>query len=356
MNFSRVSLKYFAALAWCALIASSALRAEVAATAEQKTTFREALDSAIGRAEGGMSVAGLDGWYFFDKELKHLASGRYWGDLSAPNAGTSDPLPAILDFKAQLDKAGVELIVVPVPAKAAVYPDKLSAAFSSPPSTPTNLAEQDAAFIEALTSNGVRVLDLTGDFLKARAEGLETHCRTDTHWSPEGIRLAAEKTATLISKIPWAQEQARLPFSSEPVEIQIHGDLAPAGAPQEALPARRVTQPGGSGSARIPDSRNSPIVLLGDSHNLVFHSGGEMHATGAGLPDQLGMALGFPIDVVAVMGSGSTAARRSLARRKDNLAGKKLVIWCFSAREFTQGQGWAKVRVVKGPEPSPISE
>jgi alginate O-acetyltransferase complex protein AlgJ len=53
------------------------------------------------------------------------------------------------------------------------------------------------------------------------------------------------------------------------------------------------------------------------------------------------------MDVVAVMGSGSTAARRSLARRKDNLAGKKVVVWCFSTREFTQGQGWAKVQVVK---------
>jgi len=47
------------------------------------------------------------------------------------------------------------------------------------------------------------------------------------------------------------------------------------------------------------------------------------------------------------MGSGSTAARRSLSRRKDNLAGKKLVIWCFSTREFTQGQGWAKIQTVK---------
>jgi alginate O-acetyltransferase complex protein AlgJ len=102
-----------------------------------------------------------------------------------------------------------------------------------------------------------------------------------------------------------------------------------------------------AGSAGIPDSRQSPVLLLGDSHNLVFHTGAEMHATGAGLPDQLFLELGFPMDVVAVMGSGSTAARRSLARRKDNLAGKKVVVWCFSTREFTQGQGWSKVPVVK---------
>ena len=35
-----------------------------------------------------------------------------------------------------------------------------------------------------------------------------------------------------------------------------------------------------------PD-RTSPVLVLGDSHVLVFHDGGDMHAAGAGLPDQL---------------------------------------------------------------------
>jgi alginate O-acetyltransferase complex protein AlgJ len=29
------------------------------------------------------------------------------------------------------------------------------------------------------------------------------------------------------------------------------------------------------------------------------------------------------------------------------LVGKKVVIWCFSAREFTESAGWQKVPVVK---------
>ena len=72
-----------------------------------------------------------------------------------------------------------------------------------------------------------------------------------------------------------------------------------------------------------------------------------MHAEGSGLPDLLAAKLGFPLDVVAVMGSGATPARRSLARRKDNLAGKKLVIWCFSARDFTEAPSWEKVPVIR---------
>jgi alginate O-acetyltransferase complex protein AlgJ len=74
---------------------------------------------------------------------------------------------------------------------------------------------------------------------------------------------------------------------------------------------------------------------------------------GAGLMDNLAMQLNFPVDLVAVRGSGATPARKNLARRKDkndnkdNLIGKKLIIWCFTAREFTEGQGWLKVNVVK---------
>ena len=98
--------------------------------------------------------------------------------------------------------------------------------------------------------------------------------------------------------------------------------------------------------------KGSPVILLGDSHNLIFHAGGDMQAVGAGLPDQLALELGFPVDVVAVRGSGATPARRNLARRKDNLAGCRIVVWCFSAREFTEGQAWAKVPVVKTPPPA----
>ena len=47
---------------------------------------------------------------------------------------------------------------------------------------------------------------------------------------------------------------------------------------------------------------------------------------------------------MAVRGSGATAVRVNLYRkaRKDPayLATKKVVIWCFAAREFTQSDGW----------------
>ena len=76
-----------------------------------------------------------------------------------------------------------------------------------------------------------------------------------------------------------------------------------------------------------------------------------MHARGAGLPDQLALELGFAVDLVAVRGSGATPARATLLRlaraNPGYLAGKKLVIWCFGAREFTESSGWQKVPVIR---------
>ena len=69
---------------------------------------------------------------------------------------------------------------------------------------------------------------------------------------------------------------------------------------------------------------------------------------GAGLADQArARNWAFAVDVVGVRGSGATPARINLLRRKDNMAGKKLVIWCFSAREFTEATGgWRLVPVI----------
>ena len=57
-----------------------------AASEEQKKAFRDALASGISRAGDGISAPGLDGWIFFDKELRHLAAPRYWSEPGAPGS------------------------------------------------------------------------------------------------------------------------------------------------------------------------------------------------------------------------------------------------------------------------------
>jgi hypothetical protein len=54
----------------------------------------------------------------------------------------------------------------------------------------------------------------------------------------------------------------------------------------------------------------------------------------------------MPINVIGVRGSGATPARINLYREGRSNPGyiekKKLVIWCFTARQFTEGSGWRK--------------
>jgi hypothetical protein len=103
------------------------------ATDSQKSAFRRTLGEVLARSSDSIGVHGADGWIFFDNELRHLGSPCFWSVSPTAASSSTNPLPAILDFKSQLDKVGVELLVVPVPAKAAIYPDKLCSAVPAPP-------------------------------------------------------------------------------------------------------------------------------------------------------------------------------------------------------------------------------
>src|SRR5437868_4065427 len=82
------------------------------------------------------AVAGIDGWLFFGGELRLLSLGKFWGNEAlkvsrAHKPDLADPVPAILDFQQQLKTRGIELLVVSVPPKASVYPDKIVPGFDA---------------------------------------------------------------------------------------------------------------------------------------------------------------------------------------------------------------------------------
>ena len=307
--------------------------------------------------EGNHTILGRDGWMYFAPELRHLGSGRFWGQAAARVSRAAkpefaDPLPAIVDFHDQLKRAGVELLVVPVPPKAVIYPEHIFPAGMVTESEP-RIDMLHQRFYEELRSHGVNVLDLVPVFLEAKA-GKTLYCRQDTHWSGAACIEAARVLKEVIAAEPWYASLTRRKYAAVHGEIEISGDLRSTmsgEAPAKEKVAIRYIQAAEAGDAEpvAPDPA-SPVVLLGDSHNLVFHAGGDMHAAGAGLADQLAFELGLPVDLIAVRGSGATPARVNMLRRARNpsyLAGKKIVVWCFSAREFTESTGWMKVPVVK---------
>ncbi|HEX7379907.1 MAG TPA: hypothetical protein VF278_22480 [Pirellulales bacterium] len=304
-------------------------------------------------------VPGEGGWLFFVPELRSLSIGPFWGDNAVKVSRSSkpeyaDPLAAIVDFKRQLQKAQIELLVVPVPAKAAAYPNRLDAKSAKDAADKRRFDPYQRQFYDLLEERGVAVLDLLPLFVKQTSDnGPPMYCQTDSHWSGAGVAVAAEAIADRVSKQPWWEMLAleKPNYSTQEREVEISGDLArmlnesqPA---REALKLTFIGAPDGDALTPITPDRQSPVLLMGDSHSLVFHDP-ELFAAGAGLPDHLALRLRMPVDLIGVRGSGATTTRIELLRRRDNLRGKKLVVWCFSFREFTESfTGWRKVPVLR---------
>jgi alginate O-acetyltransferase complex protein AlgJ len=86
---------------------------------------------------------------------------------------------------------------------------------------------------------------------------------------------------------------------------------------------------------------SADVLLLGDSFTNIYSLEAMRWGAGAGLAEQLSLALGRPIDRIAQNDAGAYATRQTLAqemaRGDDRLAGKRLVIWEFAARELAVG-------------------
>ena len=305
-------------------------------------------------AEQQRVVRGEDGWLFLRKELRHVGVGRFWGQRAAEvsraqNPEQADPLEAIVDYDAECEKWGLELIVLPIPPKALIYPEAVAPELIPAKwrADPRRLDPHHQRFYELLREKGVTVMDPTKVFLEKRyAESGRMYCKQDSHFSGRACVVAAERLAERIRGRSWYETRAEGAISAERQRVRINGDLRRAlgdeSLPKEILPLRKVRRHG----LPIKPDRDSPVLLMGDSHTLVFHDGGDMHAKACGLADQLAYELEMGIDVLGVRGSGARPARIALYRRAREagyLEKKELIIWCFSARELTEAGGWGSV-------------
>ncbi len=304
------------------------------------------------RAQFG-AVAGEDPWFFLPAELRFLSVEGFRGDAirrlsRARDKQWADPVPAVVDFHEQLKRMGIRLVVVPVPAKAAIYPDRLfTGASKGLPGLPKALGE----LYGDLRKAGVDVLDLTDEFIANRdSEHGPVFCATDTHWSGMGCVLAAKVISQSLGGVVGLG--AGKGFAEKWEEAVVKGDLLelpgkPATrVPHEKLWVRRVRTEGG---ALIKADASSPVLLMGDSHTLVFS---ELLCEGSGLVEQLAYELGVVPDLIGLRGAGATEVRARLLRRgmkeEGFLRGKKVVVWCFGAREFSESDsGWVKMPVLK---------
>ncbi len=309
-----------------------------------------------GWLKGGNEDAyiGRDGWLFYRKDIDALTGRGFLdpGVLALRSAGGSelkappqpDPLKAIVDFRDQLAKRGIALIVMPMPVKPTLYPEHFSARYEGRTGVVQN--SSFAAFLERLERERIACLDVAPLLARAKADspGRPIYLKTDTHWMPEGMELGAQALAGLArATVQLSPATAR--FSATVREVTNLGDVAgmlklPAElkvfAP-ETVTIRQVQD----GSAAMRSDPKAEVLFLGDSFSNIFSLAPMGWGDAAGLVEHLALALGLPVDAITRNDAGSFATREMLAkelqRGNDRLAGKKLVIWEFAARELAWG-------------------
>lgn len=266
----------------------------------------------------------------------------------------ADPLEAIVDFQRQLARRGIELIVLPVPVKVAIHPEKLSARRVD--GRDGTLANRSwPAFAAALRENGVRLFDARPVLARYAAASGDAYLATDTHWLPGAMAaVAGELARVIVAGTPGLR--GGTDFQLLPQQVAGQGDLArmfilPKNttlfAEQEVQLSQVTT---GRQELWQPDPR-SPVLLLGDSFANIYSSSGLGWGRGAGLAEQLSHALRLPVDLLARNDGGAYVTREmlagELARGRDRLAGKRLVIWQFAERELAFGD-WKKTELRLG--------
>lgn len=291
------------------------------------------------RAGNEQVYLGLDGWLFYRPDVDYVTGPRFFDPARSKRRAHTlavhpDPIKAIVDLRNQLAQRGIELIIMPAPAKPSVDGEMLGARVSG-------ILENESFtdFKARLKNEGVPLFDPEPLLVQDKP----LYLRADTHWRPETMELVAEALAREIN----------LPAPPHPMTLQVTekkitglGDLArmlklsPAQTSQyrEEVAIHQITT--GNGMWRA--SKDADVLLLGDSFSNIFSLDGLGWGESAGFAEHLSRALhGRPIDCILRNSDGAYATREilahDLARGRDRLAGKKLVVWEFATRELALG-------------------
>ena len=305
--------------------------------------------------EGNRKVlVGRDGWLFHRPGVQALTGrGPVLGPVHSVAKDPSlrewtGPIPVIREFADQLRERGLRLVLVPVPDKAAVRPDRLPGAGGSGP--PVRLRHPDwHALVDSLRG-AVEVVDLRAPL---------PYLRDDTHWEADGARMAAAAVAGVLRPAVGGP-----PVPATTVSLTDQGDLvALLGLTAAAATPRRTTLDapvapavGFSSDASSSDASSSGafssaarVVLLGDSNvNMYDDPGLPFHGPGAGFASWLGACLGEPLHVIAVNGGGASEVRRRLAALPDDVVrAKEAVVWVLAERDLFMDPAVARANGVE---------
>jgi len=300
---------------------------------------------------------GKESWLFYRPDMDYLMgppfldpkqlakrreSGKVWEKPVQP-----DPVKTIVAFKNQLARRGIELILMPTPIKASVHPEFFSSGEYHPPLQNRSWQE----FTQEIQQAEIPLFDPAPMLVSHRKDrAASAYLQTDTHWRPGAMEGVAEQLAAFIlTELPLAEHKKSLKRQQQ--SISNKGDIdamlrISAGRdsyPKEKVQVHPVVT---RGNEMWQAAADAEVLLLGDSFSNIYSLAGMGWGEGAGLGEQLSYYLQWPVDLLLQNDAGAFATRellsKELARGRDRLAGKKVVIWQFASRELASGD-WKEI-------------
>jgi len=287
-------------------------------------------------------IDSVSGPGFLDPD--QLAKRRNSGNETTPSPHP-DPRPAILDFQHQLAARGIRLILVPVPSKATIHPAKFTARFRGNGPAPRNPSFR--RFVCEMAAAGIPVFDPEPVLRERKTahSGGPQYLEADSHWTPGAMTRAARELARFLRRrTDLPPPSLRYRRVSETVSNL--GDIArmlQLPPDQQLYPRQSVTVRRTLTAANTlwRPRRDAPVLFLGDSFANIYSKSEMGWGEAGGFVEQLSCFLGLPLDRVTRNDGGAFATRemlsRELARGRDRLAGKRVVVWEFAERELAVG-------------------
>ncbi|HEY6153127.1 MAG TPA: hypothetical protein VIW07_05245 [Candidatus Udaeobacter sp.] len=290
---------------------------------------------------------GHDPWLFYRADVDHVIGPPFLDSTRLKHrlqtSGIQpDPIKGIVDFRNQLAARGIDLVVLPVSVKPSMEGEML--AMSKANRAKASDALPNPSFNEfkaRLEREKVRLFD-PATILIEQGKNAPLYLETDTHWRPETMEFVAKKLADFLQLPPPAASTSP---SIVEKEIVARGDIAAMlklTRGDKFFPAEKVTiRQVVTGNGLWRPTKDADVLLLGDSFSNIFSFEAMGWGESAGFAEHLSAALRRPIDCILRNSDASFATREilsnELARGRDRLAGKKLVIWEFATRELSFG-------------------
>ncbi len=301
---------------------------------------------------GENTLVGRDGWLFYLPTVRFLVESFPPAVDRQPDF--QDPFAAVIDFHGQLADRGIQLLVVPVPGKASIYPERVSSR-----ADPGKIAESSHTlkFISRLNDAGIATINLFEAFHREprrdrSTKGGHHYLFQDTHWTPEGAELAARVVAERVLKEGWVTAGSKK-YVPEPVPVARRSDILRMARsasierlfrPQEVICHQVFESDTGN---LYQDDPDSPLLVLGDSFLRIYQTD---DPKAAGFLAHLARNLKRPVASIVNDGGASTLVRQQLRRNPDLLEGKKLVVWEFVERDLRFGtEGWKNIAIPSTP-------